>query len=231
MARVTYGGIITSINGSIGGTTFQKNRAGNIVRLRPIQKATSTLKQGVAHSKFSNLAVEWKKLSMADKILWNDYGVANPKIDKFGNTKILTGYNYFLSLNFWRVQLALSVLTVPPPFVIPAPVTDFVVNLTPTQILQESVTAPIAPNLKYIQYTSPPIYRTTKANFNQMRLSGISSENPPFPKDNTAGWNFIHGLDYAMLNATSTFYIGFGLIALDINSGLTSVGLFKTYST
>jgi len=229
MARVTYGPMITNLQGSIGGVTFQSNRAGAIARLRPTNVKRRTPSQSTRISEFSQLATNWQSLSLADKILWNDYGIANPKITKFGTTKILTGYNYFISLNFWRNFLGLAVLTVPPPFVIPPPPVDFQYNLLIDQFQLESVNFPAGANFRFISYFTPPILNIGKTNFNKMRLLGTSLAPTMLPQNQTAGFNAFFGLDYLSLRDSGNWYMGIMIQTLDITSGLTSAGLFKTF--
>lgn len=230
MARITYGPLVTKIQGSIGGVTFQTNRSGAIARLRPSNPKAKTAKQSNAMSLFSQTASNWQPLTLAQKILWNDFAAANPKINTFGELKTLTGYSMFLSLNYWRIVKALPILTVPPAYVVPAPIVDYQMSLNPTQLLLDSVDGGVGANLVVITYASAPVVGVTKSTFNRMLFFVANPNIGSYPKDFTALWNSKTGLDYVSLRSTSQFNISAMFQVLDVDSGITSQGLFKTFS-
>jgi hypothetical protein len=119
MARVIYGGGVTEFIGSIGGTTFQSNSSGFIVRKKPIYKLRRTTIQANQINSFVNLSQQYRILSALDKSDWQNFAAANQFTDVFNNVKTITGINYFNSINTFRLIKGLSVLLTPPAFTLP----------------------------------------------------------------------------------------------------------------
>lgn len=99
MARVTYGALITELTGSIGGITFQRNSSGNIARLKPNMPVNSSVNQQVQQNYLSQLISAWSNLSAANKTSWEVFAAAHDHINEFGETKVLNGFQWFLSCN------------------------------------------------------------------------------------------------------------------------------------
>lgn len=110
MAKITLGGLITSIRGSIGGYTFSRNRAGDFVRRRVVPFNPKTKYQKEARSAFANLVRKWSLLTDAERKTWNDAAktiVLQQKTKKLGQLQTISGYNLFLS--FQRNQEVTSI--------------------------------------------------------------------------------------------------------------------------
>lgn len=122
MARIIYGSIITDIKGSIGGITFQKNGSGTIARLKPRKTKTNTQKQRDQQPRLKEVQRNWNELSLTNKILWNDFASVNKKIGLDGNEKVLTGYQWFITINENRLLFEDSILEVPPIYEIVNPI-------------------------------------------------------------------------------------------------------------
>src|SRR3990167_8787809 len=129
MARIVY--TIGELFGSIGGLTFQRNRSGKTVRMRPTVGKKSTTKQQESHLTHNNLLRGWQLLSLADKNEWNTYADTFTKTNKFGQEKELTGQNWYESINYWRNVLGLSELTTPPAHDLPTSPPTFEILLSP----------------------------------------------------------------------------------------------------
>lgn len=230
MARVLFGGGVVSIKGSIGGTTFQSNTSGNIARSRPATKKRQTKNQGNQIALFGTIASLWRGLSLANKILWNDFATANPKTNKFGQVKTLTGYAMFQSLNHGRLANLNPFLDVPPVFSLPSPVLDYTVILDPLEIKVEAVNRDIDNNEHLMIYSTFPTSRNTSSNNNQMLFTeNLTSFFVP-PQDISRSWDNVHQLSYVAVRATGQFNIGFNFMMLNLDTGITSAGNFKTFS-
>jgi hypothetical protein len=114
MAKVYYGSGITSIIGSIGGLTFQKSNQNDIVRLRPNSSSGSSTLVEAQNSLFSKAVLNWQQLSNENKLLWNAFATAHPKIDYYGKSSNLSGYNWYVSL-YISSQVLGSVPLIAPP--------------------------------------------------------------------------------------------------------------------
>lgn len=102
MARVTYGSGVTELAGSIGGVTYQKNASGNVARLRPKPTVNPTALQADYQVLFAKLVSAWSILSQANKDLWDALAVAHDHTTPWGETKTLSGYQWYVLCNLYR---------------------------------------------------------------------------------------------------------------------------------
>jgi len=188
MARVTYGPLVTAVKGSIGGITFQNNSSGAIIRSRPRPTRSSTNKQTSSHAFFAEYLHQYQLLSLTEKQAWNTYATTWSKINKFGQSKILTGQNWFQSINYWRVQMDLSILSDPPTHLLPASPPSFEIVFTDESInLNLTSSFNFTENSLILWSTIPT--RRTKTTVNQIRkLIKVWNADPGNPVDITALW-------------------------------------------
>jgi len=125
MAQVTYGPTITELTGSIGGVTYQKNASGNIAKLRSNPTVNPTSLQAIYHTRLAKLVSFWPTLSQADKDLWNAHALAHDHITSWNETKTLSGYQWFLSCNLYRLNLSSTPLSNPEAWVVYSPAQEF----------------------------------------------------------------------------------------------------------
>lgn len=91
MPKVTPGPLISSIHGSMHGTTFRRISRGFFSSPRRKPKDTRTPRQTTVRRALSYVATRWYQLSGAQHTAWDDYG---------GNySPRLTGFNTFMKLN------------------------------------------------------------------------------------------------------------------------------------
>lgn len=99
MARVTYGALVTEIRGSIGGTTFQRNRYGYSVKNKSYPGNRSTPFQYGIRSALNDSVKAWATLSDANRALWESFATTNPQPCKHNPSANLTGYALFVKWN------------------------------------------------------------------------------------------------------------------------------------
>ena len=168
MARVIY--TFGELRGSVGGLTFQPNTSGSIVRQRPQCKKSSTTKQQVAHQAHQKYLYDWQQLNNTEKDEWNYYASIHNKDDKYGNSKKLTGANWFESVNYMRTLLSLSNFTSPPTFAAAEPVPAFTLAVS-SSILGISIRGSYTyAETALIGFTSLPTQRSTNS-INRLRKS------------------------------------------------------------
>ena len=134
MARVTYGSGITELAGSIGGVTYQKNASGNIAKLRSNPIVNPTSRQAVHQNNMAKLVAFWPTLSQADKDLWNDLAAAHLHTTPWGREKTLSGYQWFLSVNLYRMQFGYGASPAPIHWVAYTPPDAFTLVATATYL-------------------------------------------------------------------------------------------------
>jgi len=134
MARVTYGSGITELAGSIGGVTYQKNASGNIAKLRSNPIVNPTSRQAVYQRQMAMLVAFWPTLSQFDKDAWNDIAAAHLHTTPWGESKKLSGYQWFLSCNLIRLRHFTNVLQNPYAWTVWAPPPQFTIEVSATYI-------------------------------------------------------------------------------------------------
>jgi hypothetical protein len=132
MARIIY--TLGELKGSIAGATFQQNASGKIVRSRPRVKRSSTTKQQTQHEFHQQLLAGWQGLTNVQRNDWNTYASIHDKINKFGESKTLTGANWYESVNYWQLKFNFVLFTSPPPHNLPQAVPAFTINITDNTI-------------------------------------------------------------------------------------------------
>jgi len=130
MARVTLGGSIASLNGSIGGTTFQNGISGSIAKNKGVKTKSSSTQSAKAKVALSMINQAWSNMSGSDRQLWDDYAIFKPVPQKNNNSRFLDGhqlftfYNSAYRLQFDTIQNTPAFLTTPPDFRSPSIVND-----------------------------------------------------------------------------------------------------------
>ena len=134
MARVTYGSGITELAGSIGGVTYQKNASGNIAKLRSNPIVNPTPLQAGYQQQMAMLVAFWPTLSQANKDAWNDLAAAHLHTTPWGESKKLSGYQWFLSCNLTAQKITNAVLESPVAWVLHPPPSQFTIETSATYI-------------------------------------------------------------------------------------------------
>lgn len=227
MAIVRYGAGITEFIGSIGGWTFQRNAAGSIVRLRPIQKKRITEKQSIAVNKHIGYLQLYSVLSLTNKRLWSDFAELHTKYNLFGQLKTLTGQNWFESINY-NLQLADQMsVSIPPAYKLPVNVPNYSVNLTDEKIELIFDEPADPPNNYLIIRTTFPITSISKSIQSYIRLTLIHKSFPVTKIDITAAYKETHEIDWPPSPDPYRFIVSVMVQTVDITSGIASVGLIK----
>lgn len=161
MARVTYGALITELAGSIGGITFQKNASGNIARLRPHMSVNASDLQRSQQGLLNSLVSGWSALTLAQQTGWNNFAAAHSHVNEFGETKILNGFQWFLSCNLNLSLIGEATITAAPAWTVMVPADPFtLINTAPHLELNWAV--PMSyPSGKAVFYFSPPIKQSS----------------------------------------------------------------------
>jgi len=102
MARVTYGTIVTSINGKVGGNIFQNNKHGFTLRaIWPKIKDSSPYSQRIK-ANFKSALYFWQNMSNESRAAWDSFASSHPWPTKNNTSSILSGYNAFMAINQLR---------------------------------------------------------------------------------------------------------------------------------
>lgn len=98
-------------SGSVGGSTYAKNRYGYYVRAKTVPVNPNSTAQVSIRSKFSQLCAAWGLLTAAQRTAWEAYSQGTPLSDVFGQPINVPGRQWFIGNNVLRLQAGLSVVS------------------------------------------------------------------------------------------------------------------------
>jgi hypothetical protein len=105
MARITYSALVTRINGTIGGTTFQNNKYGYTVKSKPKTVKPNSLLQAEKKVYMSAATKAWKLLTDIQRADYDTFSQTRPQYAKNNPSVTLNGFNVFVkyhALEFLR---------------------------------------------------------------------------------------------------------------------------------
>lgn len=111
MALIKTGQGVAAISGSIGGTTFARNRYGAYARNRSTVVNPATPSQSAMRLIMATLVQAWSStLSTAQRAAWDVYGANVAMLNRLGEQVFLPGFNHFIRSNSIRLQAGLSMV-------------------------------------------------------------------------------------------------------------------------
>jgi len=109
MANVKYGGGVTDIRGSIGGTTFTRGASGAVARQRVKCINPNSNSQSARRAVVSALSQQWSKLlTPTERADWNAYAAGTNFLNKVGDTIQISGLACYIRSNTLRLQMGLA---------------------------------------------------------------------------------------------------------------------------
>ncbi len=101
MARIIYSGIVSTINGSIGGTTFQRNAFGSTVKKKSHQVRKLTPNQQQVKAALVYLSTAWGSLSNAQRATWVSYATNFPQYTRLNPASAINGRSVYMKRNMF----------------------------------------------------------------------------------------------------------------------------------
>ena len=102
-ALIKFGGGVVGMAGSIGGTTFARNRYGSYARARTKPVNPNTGAQQLVRAALSTLTARWgATLTAGQRTAWNLYGSSVAMKNRLGENVFLTGFNHYIRSNAFR---------------------------------------------------------------------------------------------------------------------------------
>lgn len=225
MAIVEFGGGITNITGSIAGWTFQRNRAGAIIRRKPQQSKSATIKQVQQQADFVAFIQAFQELSPGDKLAWDAFAISNSKENSFGQERILTGQNWFTTINSARARLGLAQLDVPAGNDLPESITGFNLVVDAVKIEISSITPNNPTDTGLFIETSFPIAALSKLQRSPLRKTETIASGPFGTIDLTSAWEATHKMSWPPGGVANCFSIGVRIQPVRSSTGITSEGI------
>ena len=111
MAKVIFGGGISSISGSIAGQVFSRNSNGAYIRNRAVPVNPNTDKQKDQRDSFRNLSQAWRNLTDVQRASWVAQRTNYPYQDSSGQTKLYTAQQLFMKLNMNLIAAGLATIS------------------------------------------------------------------------------------------------------------------------
>lgn len=109
MARIIYSGLVQSINGSIAGTTFQRNAYGFTIKAKPNIVNPNRQRQAPARQHMQLLAMTWRNMTFLQRDSWNTYATAFPTASRKNPNSYLNGQALFFRINFIRLTVGSAI--------------------------------------------------------------------------------------------------------------------------
>lgn len=214
--------MITAIKGSVAGITFQQNKSGHIVRLKPNKIGSPTSRRFFSQSSFTQAVAHWYTLVSSFRQEWNDFAALHPKSDYWGVEKVLNGYNWFVSINSNLLSLGVPMLTQPPVYTSPVIPPAFTVmnRLTGLSI---SFNTPVDHSDYYIfVFCSSPLSGQSCFNRRSIRLIDIISPGTTETHDLTLAFEDYYDIEWPPCATLGSFSILIGLSFVHKTSGISS---------
>jgi hypothetical protein len=92
----------SAASGSMGGTTYARNRFGAYTRKRSVPVQPNSTKQVQAREAFRDSVVSWASLTAAQREAWKNYADQVAVKDALGQTIYLTAQNWFIATQALR---------------------------------------------------------------------------------------------------------------------------------
>ena len=131
MAIIDGSSVTTNVRGSIGSTTYGRNRAGNFARERKTPVNPNTARQQQARAQMLPINTRWKNLTNGQRLNWMAAAESSEwaRTNRFGRRYQPSGYQLFMQLNLQLAYFLIQVNDVPPKAIFPSVVpTSFVTS-------------------------------------------------------------------------------------------------------
>jgi hypothetical protein len=113
MARIKFGGIVSDISGSVGGSTFQRSNYGVSLRNKPTGILKRSPSQTTIRQLLSELHAAWRALTPGERLMWQQFiSFSSPTIRRDSGI-LLTGHDLFIKYNMFRRMNGFAMMTVP----------------------------------------------------------------------------------------------------------------------
>lgn len=164
--KIKFGALVVAGSGKIGGHVASKNRSGAYLRTKVTPINPRTTSQVGARTRLGTLAIAWRGLTGAQRLLWNNAVASFSKTDIFGDLRNPSGFTLFQKLNNNLVNVGIAAIDVPPlpiavpslisllPTQAPAGATSIAYTATPTPagtVLIIKATAPLSPGKSFVK--------------------------------------------------------------------------------
>lgn len=187
-------------SGSVGATTFFRNKGGLCVRLRSTPVNPNTARQQATRVILASVSAGWKLLTQAQRDAWEAYASTNPIKNSLGLDINIAGQNWFCRINSRLSDAGITQLVDPPALGAPSGLSTLAMAYQTDSIVSFAYTPTITISHECIAllFTLANSMGSTP-NINQSRMVAYSAQAPASPLVMTLPFPVVSGLQ-------STFY-------------------------
>lgn len=113
MALIKISGLISSIQGKVAGSVFQRSNSGVTLRNKVTPVNRNTNRQNKTKGYTFQILQEWIKLTDTQRSLWSAYLNYNPVTQKRTGELFVNNQQVFVKFNSYRLEYDLAILPVP----------------------------------------------------------------------------------------------------------------------
>lgn len=221
MARINYTGIVESITGKLGGTVFQKNLSGFIIRARGAVLKQRTTKQQNAIADLLFYLGQYQQATIEEKISWNEFAALHTRVNPYGRIVKLNGVNWFCSINKNRSLCGVGNTLTPPAYTLPDEMPTFTTILELDNFMCSYV-GNVSNTSQFLLVYSTNVLKRNNTSFKRYLMYQEAIQlynNNSF--DLYTKWAQVHDLDLNNMVIDSNSCIGFRFVMCHRNTGLT----------
>lgn len=105
MARIQLSGLVNNIVGKLGGSVFQKNQGGLVMRRQGGKIDSNSLRSNAKKVSIAAIQGDWAALTQAQRNLWSTYAIYLNKKQKKNPNLLINGHQLFINVNSIRYDL------------------------------------------------------------------------------------------------------------------------------
>ncbi|MEE8209005.1 MAG: hypothetical protein V3T88_08670 [Nitrosomonadaceae bacterium] len=102
---------VGDLRGSLGGTTASRNTYGSYFRIKVTPVNTNTSAQQLVRQRLANISQAWGGLTANQRLAWIETAPQWSHTNVFGNQSPLTGFNLFVRLNRFLLEIGEAQIT------------------------------------------------------------------------------------------------------------------------
>lgn len=112
--KMKYSALVSATSGKLNGSVAASNRGGAYLRNKGVTSNPQTPSQQANRSIFASVSSQFRDLTESQVNAWNTAAADFPVIDRFGDTRYLSGLALFVQLNKNLIGIGSNVILNPP---------------------------------------------------------------------------------------------------------------------
>ena len=97
-------GMGMQLSGSVGGVVASHNKGGAYLRNRSVPVNPNSAAQQSVRSAFATASLQWSTLTVSQRAAWEAYAALTPVVNRLGDTITLSGFNWCVAVNSFRIR-------------------------------------------------------------------------------------------------------------------------------